>query len=400
MSFSSTERRAVGALATALAFRMFGVFLATPIIALAARAMTPDPALVGLAVGAYGLTQGAMQAPTGWLSDKWGRKPALLLGLTIFTIGGFVAAAADSIWQLIGGRFLQGGGAIAAVVAAWVADVTSSENRAKGMAVVGAVIVASFFLSLPAGTALFGAVGASGVFIVSAGLGVAAIIAVSTRPPPRPHPPADGESAPAASASPWRDPALLRLSFGAFASHFCFASLFTHLPIALAENMPPASQWKIYAPALLALLVVGAPMIAKSDRGRGARSATVTVAASVLLAIGVMAAFALARDPLGAAIGVAFFFCGFGVLEAVFPAMASRQAAAHQRGQALGVLMTLEFFGIFCGGALTGLCLQFGGEAAAMGLLAVIIAAWAALLSVHIRSEKTIKWQEKAASTK
>ena len=341
-----------------------------------------------------------MQAPTGWLSDKWGRKPALLLGLTIFTIGGFVAAAADSIWQLIGGRFLQGGGAVAAVVAAWVADVTSSENRAKGMAVVGAVIVASFFLSLPAGTALFGAVGASGVFIVSAGLGVAAIIAVSTRPPPRPHPPADGESAPAASASPWRDPALLRLSFGAFASHFCFASLFTHLPIALAENMPPASQWKIYAPALLALLVVGAPMIAKSDRGRGARSATVTVAASVLLAIGVMAAFALARDPLGAAIGVAFFFCGFGVLEAVFPAMASRQAATHQRGQALGVLMTLEFFGIFCGGALTGLCLQFGGEAAAMGLLAVIIAAWAALLSVHIRSEKTIKWQEKAASTK
>ena len=256
--------------------------LATPIIALAARAMTPDPALVGLA-----------SAPTASRKARCKRRP-----VGCRTNGGasrrcfwawrfsrsavFVAAAADSIWQLIGGRFLQGGGAVAAVVAAWVADVTAPKTAPKEWPSSAAGHRGVFF-SLAAGR--------DGA--VRRGRGRAAFLSSPPDSAGGHHRRFDAPAAAPASARRRRIRArrerlavarsgFVALVFRRFRLAFCFASLFTHLPIALAENMPPASQWKIYAPALLALLAVGAPMSRQSDRGRGARSATVTVAASVL----------------------------------------------------------------------------------------------------------------------
>src|SRR5690606_20180984 len=95
------------------------------------------PALAGLALGAYGLTQGLLQIPFGLLSDRVGRKPIIFAGLLLFAIGSIVAAMSDSIWGIIIGRAVQGSGAIAAAVMALTADLTREEHRTKAMAMIG-----------------------------------------------------------------------------------------------------------------------------------------------------------------------------------------------------------------------------------------------------------------------
>ncbi|HBG94683.1 MAG TPA: MFS transporter, partial [Chromatiaceae bacterium] len=94
--------------------RMLGLFMILPVFALYAHDLAGStPMLVGLAIGAYGLTQALLQIPFGLLSDRIGRKPVIFAGLIIFAIGSAVAASADSIHAVIAGRALQGSGAIA-----------------------------------------------------------------------------------------------------------------------------------------------------------------------------------------------------------------------------------------------------------------------------------------------
>ncbi len=149
MKMIGAERRAAGALAGIYALRMLGLFLVLPVLALAARDIPgATPALIGLAVGIYGLTQAALQIPFGLASDRLGRKRAIAFGLVIFALGSVLAALADSIIWLIVGRALQGAGAIAAALMALAADLTRDEVRSRTMAIIGVAIGASFSLAL------------------------------------------------------------------------------------------------------------------------------------------------------------------------------------------------------------------------------------------------------------
>ena len=151
-SMSPQERRASVSLALVFAFRMLGLFMVLPVLATWGQQLQgATPFLIGMAIGAYGLTQAFLQIPFGMLSDRVGRKPVIVFGLLLFAAGGLVAAGADSITQVIAGRVLQGAGAIAAAVMALVADSTREQHRTKAMAMIGMSIGLAFAVAMVAG---------------------------------------------------------------------------------------------------------------------------------------------------------------------------------------------------------------------------------------------------------
>ena len=107
--------------------------------------------MIGLALGAYGLTQALLQLPFGMASDRFGRKPVIYFGLILFVLGSFVAASAHDIYWIIIGRSIQGAGAISAAVTALLADLTREEHRTKAMAMIGSTIGLMFALSMVLG---------------------------------------------------------------------------------------------------------------------------------------------------------------------------------------------------------------------------------------------------------
>jgi MFS family permease len=153
---TSAERRATAGLAGIFGLRMLGMFIVLPVLALYAETLPGgnDRSLVGLALGAYGLTQALLQIPFGWASDRLGRKPVIVAGLVIFAAGSFLAAWAPTIGWTIAGRALQGAGAVSAAVLALTADLTRDAVRTRAMAVIGLTIGGTFALSLIAGPML------------------------------------------------------------------------------------------------------------------------------------------------------------------------------------------------------------------------------------------------------
>ena len=93
---SAIERRATVGLAGIYGLRMFGMFIILPVFAFYAERLPggSNYTLIGIALGAYGLTQAVLQIPFGWLSDRIGRKPVIYIGLVLFALGSFIAASA------------------------------------------------------------------------------------------------------------------------------------------------------------------------------------------------------------------------------------------------------------------------------------------------------------------
>ena len=369
----SLTRIAIG-LSSIVGLRMFGLFLVLPVLAIyGAELRGATPALLGLALGAYGATQAIFQIPLGWLSDRLGRKPVIVLGLLVFLAGSVLAALADSIWGIILGRALQGGGAIAAAVLALAADLTPADRRPRVLAVIGISIGLSFLLALVAGPALAGAFGLSGLFWITAGLAVAAIIGLLVLVPAPParvrQPPVPG-----AFRRVLLDQDLFRLNLGIATINFALMALFLVVPLVIVEafDLSVARHWQVYLPVLLATVPVLALGIRHGERKGGSRGTAVLSGAAMTVALVLLAVGGELRLLL--VLGLWLFFCGFNLLEACLPALTSRHAPERTRGSALGVYASYQFAGAFFGGALGGLVLEAGGFPAVLILAAVVMA--------------------------
>lgn len=373
------ERRASGSLATIFAARMLGLFLVLPVFALEAARYPggDDPAVVGLAMGIYGLTQGILQIPFGLASDRFGRKRVIVLGLLVFAIGSFIAAAAPTLGWLIAGRSLQGAGAVSAAVTALLADQTRDIVRTKAMAMVGASIGLMFALSLVAAPLLAARIGLPGLFVVTGllALGCIAIVLWWTPPAPRQH-----ASVPRGRlADVLRHPALLRLDVGVFVLHAVQLAMWVAVPALLVEaGLAKEAHWQVYLPAVLASFVIMGGLFPLERRGylRGVFLGAIGV---VLLVQAGLAVAAASPGIALLAVLLFLFFCGFNILEATQPSLASRLAPPQSRGAALGVYNTLQSLGFFAGGAVGGWLAKNVGWQGLFGACAALMLVWLAV---------------------
>ena len=384
---TSLERRASLSLASIFSMRMLGLFLVLPVFALEARKYPggDDPALIGLAMGIYGLTQGFLQIPFGIASDRLGRKRVIVAGLLIFALGSLIAAMSSTLGWLIAGRALQGAGAVSAAVTALLADQTRDEVRTKAMALVGASIGLMFALSLVAAPLLVSHIGLAGLFGLTCALALAGIAVVLWWVPQEPL---KHKDTPRGSlAEVLRHPALLRLDFGVFILHAVQLAMWVAVPVMLVQaGLANAQHWQVYLPAVLgSFFVMGLTLFPLEKRGflRAVFLVAVASIAAVQLGFWWLAGSAAGAQGTPGIIPLAIllfvFFCGFNVLEASQPSLASRVAPAHSRGAALGVYNTLQSLGFFVGGLGGGWLVKYAGP---QGLFAVCAAGMVLWLAV------------------
>ncbi len=350
---NSQESRAAFSLAGIYSLRMLGLFLILPVFAIYAEHLDGvTPMLVGLAIGAYGLTQALLQIPFGMLSDRIGRKPVILGGLLIFAIGSVVAAMADSIWAVVLGRALQGSGAIAAAVMALAADLSRDEHRTKVMAVIGMSIGAAFALALVLGPVLNGLIGVPGIFWLTALLAMSGMgIVVFMVPTPREsqiH--SDAEAIPAQFGRVLSNINLLRLDLGIFVLHLIITSIFLVVPLVLRDliGMEGDSHWMIYLPVLLFSVLFMIPFIVVAEKRN--KMKPVFLGAVLVLALAQFGLYLWHDSITGLVLSLLLFFTAFNLLEATLPSIVSKVAPAASKGTAMGVYSTSQFAGAFVGG--------------------------------------------------
>lgn len=379
---NDSERRAVAALASVYSMRMLGLFMVLPVFALLGPELTgASPALIGMAIGVYGLSQASLQVPFGVLSDKLGRKRLIYIGLVIFALGSVVAGASDHIAGVILGRALQGAGAIASVLMALVSDLTRAEQRTKAMASIGVTIGLSFSLSLILGPLLGQFAGLSGIFYLTAVLALAAIVVVWRLVPNPPAMVTEGEHLPARKmlGQVLKDPRLLRLDFGIFALHLALTALFLQVPLMLSDNLglPVDDMWWFYLTVMVMSFFAMVPFIVLGEKKQQMKAVLCGAVALLLFASLVLWQWAVTLT--AAWFGLFFFFMAFNLLEASLPSLISKESPAGAKGTAMGVYSTSQFFGAFLGGALGGVLAGWAGVDGVFGLMALVLMVWLVL---------------------
>ena len=378
---TGAERRSSLSLAAIYAMRMLGLFLVLPVFALEAPKYPggDDPALVGLAMGIYGLTQGLLQLPFGMASDRLGRKRVIIFGLLVFAAGSLLAAVATSLSMLIVGRCLQGAGAVSAVVTALLADQTRDAVRTKAMALVGASIGLMFALSLVAAPVLAARVGLAGLFAITAVLalsGVAIVIWLVPPEPPHRVAPPRGSLRIVLSHVP-----TLRLNFGVFVLHGVLLAMWVAVPQMLVDSgLDKAHHWWVYLPTVAASFFIMAGTLFPLER-RGYLRAVFLCAIGLvaLVQLGLSATAAAGPTLLALTVLLFAFFCASNVLEACQPSIASRAAPPQARGAAMGFYNTLQSLGFFAGGAPGGVLVKSVGASGLFLACGLVTLVWLAL---------------------
>lgn len=355
-------------IAAIFSFRMLGLFMLIPVFTVFATQLTDaTPTLIGLALGSYGLTQGLLQMPFGMLSDRFGRKPILTIGLLLFALGSLVGALSHSIFTMIIARTLQGTGAIGSVLIALMADLTPDEQRTKAMAVIGMTIGLSFSLAMVVSPAITHHFGLAGIFYLTTFLALAGLILLHiVIPTPRKecfH--SDSEAKFSLLKNVLCNHHLQRLNLGIFIQHFILTATFYSIPILLQQQIAEGHltrQWHFYLPLMLCSFVLMIPFIVLAEKKRKMKLVFTTAVCITTLMQFFLALFH--HQWLSLWLLMFFYFVAFNILEATLPSLISKQADPNSKGTAMGVYSSSQFLGIFLGGALAGILYQLGGSVA------------------------------------
>lgn len=382
-SMNQTERRAMSGLSLVFAFRMLGMFMVLPVLAtygpeLVSTSGLPMPLLIGIAIGAYGLTQALLQIPFGMLSDRFGRMPVIYAGLLVFALGSGVAAMAESIEMLVVGRVIQGAGAISAAVMALLSDLTREQHRTKVMAGIGMSIGLSFVVAMIAGPVITRWVGLSGLFWFTSLMALFGIclMAVWVPKPQQQMRHLDSGISRTALRRVFADTQLLRLDVGIFVLHALLMASFTVLPLVLVEQgkLPREEHWWVYVIAMVTGFVAMIPFIIYSEKQRQLKR--VFLGAIALAGLSQLYFWWLGTSLVLLVLGAVLFFAAFNLLEATLPSLVSKIAPAGAKGTAMGIYSTSQFLGAAVGGFLGGGLYTLGGNGAVFAGCAVLAALW------------------------
>ena len=374
---NSVEKRAILGVGGIFALRMIGLFMIVPVFSVYGDNYAhATPFLIGLAVGIYGLGQAIFQIPMSLAADKFPRKPIIFLGLVLFAIGGIISANATDIYEVIIGRALAGSGAVSAVLMALLADVTREEMRTKAMATMGLTIATSIMLAFAFGPLLVGSLGISGLFWLTAGFAVLAMLLLLFVPTPLrvlKHN-LDNKSIGQQLATVLRIGDLNRLHIGIFALHLTMTAIFVILPHQLNDvlGLSVRQQGLVYLPLLFIGFAVAIPFIIIAEKKRKMRQVFLAAIALMTAALAILAIGS--QVGVGIILGLLLYFMGFNLLEATIPSWISKRAPVANKATAMGLNSSSQFFGAFVGGAMGGLLLS-QPNLLAWGILAIIMAA-------------------------
>ncbi len=372
------ERRSVLALASVYLFRMLGLFLIMPIISIAADDLSgANAALIGAAIGVYGLTQALLQIPMGMMSDKIGRKPIILIGLTIFALGSLICANADSMTSLIVGRAIQGAGAIASTLMALLSDVTREQNRTKAMATVGISIGVSFMLSLVMGPWLFSIIGLAGLFYLSLAFSVVGMgLIIFAVPNVKQHTfRRDTTPSLQALSKVLANKSLRFMNTSIFILHASLTALFVCIPNLLLTRfeLPLVDHSWLYL-IVMGLAFIGMlPMVIVAE-AKGKMKQVVSYALLMLAFGTLLMGFSSSVTLFGVTLWL--YFVGFNTLEATLPSLISKVSPVGYRGTAMGIFSTHQFMGAFIGGIGGGWILQNYSAQIVFTTVAVVMFIW------------------------
>jgi MFS family permease len=376
-NMTAQERKAALALASIYALRMFGLFSILPVFSIYGRALQGGEAsyMVALALSIYGLTQALFYIAYGAASDRFGRKPVIIIGLLVFAAGSVVAALSTSVAGVVLGRALQGAGAVSSAITALVADHTRDSVRSKAMAMVGGSIGVTFALALVVAPPLAASIGVQGIFWITAAFALLAIFVLTLAVPDAPTAPEPAE--PLRHGDVLFHPQLFRLNFGVFVLHCTLMAVFVVIPPLLVQygQLPAAQHGWVYLPVLVASFAMMVPaMIAAEKKGK-VRSVFL-LGVTILLLTFAFAPMAAQAGRIALIIFLLAFFFAFNLLEALQPSLVSRLAPPHMKGFALGVYNTTQAMGLFLGGILGGVVTKRLGDNSVFWLCAGLCALW------------------------
>jgi predicted MFS family arabinose efflux permease len=374
---NSLERRSTFALSSIFALRMLGLFMIIPVFSVAGQSYQyATPALIGLAVGVYGLTQAILQIPFSLIADRFSRKPLVVLGLLLFALGGAVAAMSDTIYGVIIGRAIAGAGAVSAVVMALLADVTREEQRTKAMAAMGMSIGLSFVVAFSLGPWLTSLVGISGLFWVTTIMGLGAIAMLLLVPKVTRHHRNYQQGYMSQLKQVLKMPDLNRLHVSVFTLHLLLTAMFIYVPSQLIEfaQIPLAKHGLIYLPLLVISLFFAFPSIIVAEKYRKMRSIFLTAIAGIIL--GLITLIFGYESKYILLTGLGLFFIAFNVMEALLPSWLSKAAPIQSKATAMGVNASSQFLGAFFGGTLGGQLLMLNNTAMGWSILTAIAIIW------------------------
>jgi predicted MFS family arabinose efflux permease len=375
---------------------MLGLFLLLPVFSVHARGLPGGEHAfwVGLTLGIFNIVQACFYIPLGRLSDRIGRKPVVLWGLSLFVAGALICAAKDDLLWIAIGRGIMGAGAVSAAISAWVADLTREQVRTRAMALVGGSIALSFALSLVIAAPIYRAISLSGIFIILAVLGVMAmLVTYFVLPSNKP----EVQVQQASLREVFFRPELVRLNIGVFVLHATQVAMFMVVPrLLLQAGLPLASHWEIYLPVVLLSFFFMAPILIFGEKKQKLRSVLLASIVMLLVAEGL---FTKSSSITSIAIALLIYFVGFNLLEALQPSLVSR-FAKESKGTALGVYNTTQSIGLFTGAALGGYLMDSHGELSVFVMGAVLLICWLIIAwSMRELPAKVVSSNDVAAKT-
>jgi len=367
-------------LSAILSLRFFGLFLVLPVLSVYGLTLTgATPLLIGVIVGGYALTQAIFQLPFGIMSDKIGRKPTLLVGLVIFLVGSIICAVSVDIYTLMFGRFLQGAGAIGAVIPAMISDLVNEESRSKAMALMGGTIAISFAAAMGLGPVIAAHYGLSSLFWITAGLSIFSMIILFTKVPTPPRIRHIYHSS-TNTRDILKDPNLLNMVIINGMQKGLMTVAFVLIPVLLIGtdtikgfDWVAADLWKVYVPALLAGLVAMGPAAVFGEKYNKPKQIFLL---SIVLFITAFTLMGFATQSWQFVMGVVSFFVAFNMMEPLVQSMISKFAKVHQKGAALGIANGFAYLMTFIGGIVAGLALQYSNKETLAIALIIVSTLW------------------------